>query len=276
MPVSRLLCEGVAGSPDTQVLSKLLAGRCEVGPLGGKYGMGNAIKGGREAIGRETVFGILDGDYPEVWEPPTGTPRPWVASDGAILGWRWERKEIENYLIDPAVVPRALGAQAPQPDDYAAALAAARDRLRLYQAARAALSGRRRRFTPLSSSFGRERGREGHPLPDDTSEEACREGIRECVEAYNAGQSVTVEEVHATFDTLKPEFVAGGARYRHFLAAFAGRDVLWAMDADVRALGFDGARPFLEKVLVGIRNTPGDIGQWLPEWRALQQAVDMA
>jgi len=276
MSVSLLLCEGIASSPDMQVLGKLLAGRCEVRPFGSKYGMGSVVKGGREAIGRETVFGILDGDFPVEWSQPTGAPRPWIASDGTVLGWRWERKEIENYLIDPTVVARALGADAPQPDNYAGALVVARDRLTFYQAARAALSDRRRRFTPLSSSFGRERGREDHPLPDDTSEEACREGIRGCVEAYNAGQSVTVEDVNAAFDMLKPEFAVGGARHDHYLASFAGKDILWAIDADIRVLGFDGVLPFREKVLVGIRNATDDIGEWLPEWRALQEAVDAA
>lgn len=274
MPVNLLLCEGNAGSPDMRVLGKLLAGRCEVRPFGGKYGMGDRVKGGREAMGRDTVFGILDGDYPGKWDRPAGTPRPWIASDGTVLGWRWERKEIENYLVDPAVVARALGTNAPARADYTAALEAARDRLSLYQAARAALSDRRRRFLPLSSSFGRERGREGHLLPDDTSEDGCREGIRGCIEAYNAGQSVTVEEVDAAFDTLTPEFTVGGARYEHYLAAFAGKDIIWAMDAEIRGFGFDGVLPFRERVLVGIQNSTDDIGEWLPEWKALQEAVD--
>jgi hypothetical protein len=276
MPVALLLCEGIASSPDTRVLGKLLAGRCEVRPFGSKYGMGSVVKGAREAIGRDTVFGILDGNFPDDWCQPTGKPRPWAVSDGIALGWRWERKEIENYLIDPAVVASALGSAAPQPSRYVAALGAARDRLTFYQAARAALSGHRRRFAPLPSSFGRHRGRDAHPLPDDTSEPACRRGIRECVEDYSAEQSVTVEQVGAAFDTLKPQFVVGGARYDHYLAAFAGKDILWAMDADLRGFGFDGALPFREKVLVGIQSSADDIGAWLPEWKALQEAVDSA
>lgn len=127
--------------------------------------MGNVINGGREGIGRQTIFGILDGDFPKEWNQPTGVPKRWMASDGVALGWRWERTEIENYVIDPTVVAKALGSAAPQPANYVAALEAARDRLMFYQAARAALSDRRRRFSPLSCSFGRERGREDHPLP---------------------------------------------------------------------------------------------------------------
>ena len=33
MPVSLLLCEGGPGSPDVRVLSKVLAGLCEVRPF---------------------------------------------------------------------------------------------------------------------------------------------------------------------------------------------------------------------------------------------------
>jgi hypothetical protein len=259
-----------------RVLGKLLAGRCEVRPFGGKYGMGSVIKGGREAIGRKTVYGILDRDFPKEWENPTGEPKRWIASDGIALGWRWERTEMENYLIDPGVVAKALGTEAPPSDDYSVALEAARDQLMFYQTARAALSNRRGRFNPLSCSFGRERGREDHPLPDDTTEAACREGIRICVGAYNIGQSVTVEEVNAAFDMLMPEFTVGGARYDHYLAAFAGKDILWAMDAEIRRFGFDGVIPFREKVLVGIQNSTDDVGGWLPEWKALQQAVENA
>ena len=274
--MSLLFCEGGPGSPDVRVLGKVLAGRCEVRPFGSKYGMGNRVKGGREAIGRTSVFGILDRDFPEVWDTPTGTPRPWIASDGVVLGWRWERREIENYLIDPVVVARALGKDAPPPDSYTAALGAARDRLTFYQAARAALSDRRRRFRQLSSSFGRKRGREDHPLPDDPTEQACRKGIKENVEAYDAARCVTIEDVNAVFDTRKPEFAAGGARYDHYLAAFAGKDILWAMDEDICGFGFDGVLPFREKVLVGIQNSTDDLGDWLPEWKALQAAADNA
>ena len=164
MPVSLLLCEGIASSPDMRVLGKLLAGRCEVVPFGGKYGMGSAIKGGREGIGRQSIFGILDGDFSKEWVQPTEVPNQWKASDGIILGWRWERTEIENYLIDPAVVAKALGMSAPQPASYTAALEAARDRLVFYQAARAALSVCRRRFSPLSCSFGTRTGPRGSPF----------------------------------------------------------------------------------------------------------------
>jgi len=276
VPVSLLFCEGNAGSPDARILGKLLAGRCELRPSGGKYGLGSLIKGARATIGKDAVFGILDRDFPDGWGAPIHSPVPWIASDHVRLGWRWERKEIENYLIDPDVVALALGAQAPPPDDYRCALERARDRLGIYQAARAALSECRRRFSPLSCSFGRARGRDKHPLPDDASEQVCRQGIEECVDAYNSKQSVTVARVSESFAERVPEFAAGGARHAHYLTAFAGKDLLWSLDQDLRDFGFTGVLPFQEKVLMGIQNSADDIGAWLPEWKALQDQVDAA
>jgi hypothetical protein len=276
MSVALLLCEGVGSSPDVRVLGKLLAGRCEVRPCGGKFGMGDAIKGGREGIGRRTVFGLVDGDFPREWRRMEGKPITWTASDGTHLGWRWERKEVENYLIDPAIVARALGTDAPEPARYEAALHDAREKLVYYQAARVALSAVRRRFRPLPNSFGRRRGRENHLFPDDTVEGACREGIRRSVQCYNDGQSISADDVNATYDELLPEFRTGGVRHENYLAAFAGKDILWAMDETLRGFGFAGALPFREKILVGMENTSENIGDWLAEWRALQEAVDSA
>lgn len=172
MPVSILFCEGKAGGPDVRILGKLLAGRCELRPSGGKYGLGSLIKGARATIGNNVVFGILDRDFPDGWGAPMHRPMPWIASDQDPLGWRWERKEIENYLT--------------------------------------------------------------------------------------------------------PEFTAGGKRHTHYLTAFAGKDLLWSLDEDLRGFGFKGVLPFQEKVLMGIQKSADDIGAWLPEWKALQDQVEAA
>lgn len=37
-----------------------------------------------------------------------------------------------------------------------------------------------------------------------------------------------------------------------------------------------GATIFAERILVGIGNATGNLGDWLPEWRALQEAIDGA
>jgi hypothetical protein len=81
MPVSQLLCEGGNNSPDVRVLTKLLAGLCEVKPLGGKYGMGAKIIARCELLGENSVFGLLDGDFIKDWNTPRGEPVEWKSAE---------------------------------------------------------------------------------------------------------------------------------------------------------------------------------------------------
>jgi len=275
MPVSLLLCEGGNNSPDARLLGKLLAGLCEIRPMGGKYGMGERIKARREVIGENAVFGLLDGDFQENWEQPQNRPRDWIIRENeneVQRGWRWERKEIENYLIDPVVIQQALGEQAPDTAVYQQSLESARDEIAVYQAARAALSACRPRFRDLPSSFGKPRGKEKHTFPDELHEEACRAGLQTVVAGHQDSQLVTVEQAIKKFEEMLPEFQPDGGRFQHFLSAFAGKDLLWAMNEPLRDMGFIGAGAFREKILIGISRTDTNVWEWLPEWRALRKA----
>jgi hypothetical protein len=181
-------------------------------------------------------------------------------------------------LIDPVVVDFALNR--PNPvlpiHAYQSMLAAARDRLPIYQAARSALASSRVRFEGLPSSFGKERGRERHPFPDDLDETSCRDGMRQLVARHRQTQIVELATVEAAFAALLPEFQAGGPRHTWHLHAFAGKDLLWDMNDALRGFGFASAWAFREQVLIGIQRSPDDIGAWLPEWDELQRAIDNA
>jgi len=277
MPVNLLLCEGAPGSLDVRVLSKLLSGSCgEIRPMGGKYGMGTRIMARREALGGNTVFGLLDGDFRDQWKDPTQQPVSWIASDRTHLGWRWERKEIENYLLDPDVVSQALRRGAPDPGIYRTVLESARDRVLLYQAARTALSAVRPRFHPLVSSFGPTRGKARLSFPDDLTEDGCCLGIENCVKAYRESQFVKLDTVLDRFRQYRTECEQGGQRHQHFMVCFAGKDLAWAANDDLVRLGFGSCWAFLEKVAQGIVNASEDIGDWLPEWKAMQGMVAAA
>ncbi len=275
MPLSLLFCEGGPNSPDVRILRKLLAGRCEIRPGGSIHGMGDRIKAHREVLGAKRVAGIVDGDFRETWPTaaPLQEPEGWSGSDGEILGWRWSHKEIENYLVDPDVVSRALGGFALDALAYREHLDAAADRLAAYQAARTALSTCRRRFRPMPTSWGPERGRDKHPFPDDLGPEDCRAGLRATVEEHHGGQSVTPEDVLARYEELLPEFTAGGPRRRYFLWTFAGKDLVHVMESGLQAMGLGSGRAFRERVLLGIEKTADDISTWLPEWAALAAAA---
>ncbi len=271
MPVALLLCEGGPNSPDVRVLVKLLAGRCgQILPVGGKYGLGERVKARREALGATTVFGLLDRDFEEHWRAPVERPIAWPEGDEP-LGWRWERKEIENYLVDPVVVGRALAPAAELASDYRRALELARDRIAVYEAARTALASSRRRFHDLPSAFGHPRGREKHTFPEAFDEDACWSAIVRQVGEHRETQLVDEKEVRKRWSALLPACRPEGERWRDFLYAFAGKDLLWAMHDDLGQRGFGGAAVFRERVLVALQQTSDDVGTWLPEWRALQE-----
>lgn len=166
-----------------------------------------------------------------------------------------------------------MGDRAPEQVRYQQVLESARDKIALYQAARTALSAGRPRFKPLSSSFGPERGKSKYRFPDDLTETGCRTGIQASVAAHQATQLVELDAVVERFEALKPEFEPGGRRYEHFLCYFAGKDLALAAEDDLKTLGFQGGNTFLAKVIQEIARSRDDIGTWLPEWAALQDAV---
>lgn len=276
MPVSLLLCEGEANSADVRVLTKLLAGRCAVQPSGGKYGMGDRIKARREAIGQKTVFGLLDGDFAPDFQVPKTQPKQWIGSDKTHLGWRWERKEIENYLIDPAVIQRALQLGSPPLPDYVAALEGARDTIAVYQAARLALTVLRPRFSPLPNCFGPERGRLRHPFPNLMDEASCISGMHEVVRKYQANLLVSEASVETEYTGRLSECQPNGTRFQSYLHAFAGKDLLLAMTPALVRLGFASPAVFLEKILVAIDQTTENLADWHGEWRAFQDSIAAA
>lgn len=273
MPVSQLLCEGKNNSPDVRVLGKLLAGICEIKPMGGKYGMGTKIISRREVLGKNSVFGILDGDFIREWKEPQNKVSDWKTDDGKIhFGWRWERKEIENYLIDPVVVDKALGEKAPDPGNYKTALESARDTIFIYQAARIALSSSRVRFKDLPSAFGIERGNEKHPFPEAIDEESCCTEINKVIKMHQTTQVIGAADVITYFKSCVPE-CQNGSRYKNYLHAFAGKDLLWAMNKWCLDNGFIGAWAFREKILTGIQRTTDEIETWLQEWGNLKEII---
>lgn len=275
MPVNLLFCEGVSSSPDIRVLSSVLQGVAgEVRASGGKYGLGTRILAYRESLQTDKVAGVLDGDFVDNWQVPRPAPRQWATNEGTVLGWRWQRKEIENYLIDPVVVSRSLAAGAPNPDNYREVLEHAVGHLAHYEAARTALSLSRRRFQELPSCWGPVHAFDRHPFPQNLTDQACRDALRATVEAHATAQEVTFDQVNARYEQILPEFTAGGVRRRDYLWSFAGKDLLIAMENGLRGLGFQSPRAFREKVILGIEKAGGDVVRgWTQEWELLANSV---
>ena len=268
MPVNMLLCEGIPTSSDGRVLTCLLKGHCQVMPIGSKHSMLNQIEVRRREIS-PNIYGLQDRDFVKDWSIPNNQPKEWKRNN-QLMGWYWERKEIENYLIDPDVVSKALGNK--MPPNYTDLLEIAAKKIWRYQAARTALSNCRKYFRPLKTGFGKGRGKENHPFPEYFTDARCRQGITDIVKLHlSKNELIKKFDVLDTYNQVLTEFEDSGIKRQYFLSTFAGKDLLWAMNEDLQKLG--GAINFQERVLVGIEESSENIGTWLPEWLSLQQLI---
>lgn len=282
MPVNILYCEGAERSPDVRLLSKLLSGYCEVRPHGGKHGMKNWVLSVREARKNPNIYALLDRDFTNDWSDPSDEPHVWVENDHdnkkIHLGWRWDRKEIENYLVDPVVVEQALGIQNISIDieKYTEALGKARDELAIYQAARITLSSCRRKFKHLPSGLGKNRGKHKYQYPEDFSEKYCRKELKNRIGDFNKSRAVDWSDAEKLFEKFLAECQTGGCRYENYLYSFAGKDILWYLDDNYfKYAGIEKINrmdKFSEKITKGV-DAANNPTEWLMEWQNLRDLI---
>ena len=276
MSVKILYCEGVSNGIDAEILSKLLENICLVKPVGTKRILPQRTLGARDVKPDSSAAAIKDRDFDDEDLTITNCPRNWQVTENfkkVQIGWYWERKEIENYLLDPIVVNRALGDDAPPSDDYENALKTSATKIADYTAARIALSRFRVRFLPLDNSWGEEREK-GYRFPKDSGlrVENCRSKINSMVGDYQRNLGIPATSVLEIFDRILTD-CREGERFQNFLTFFSGKDLLWGMQRDLRAFGFRSAIAFREKVKQSIEESNENIWEWLPEWQRLRELV---
>lgn len=184
MPVNVLYCEGNYKSIDIQVLRELLPKNCEIRPIGGKQLFISSIVGDR-AI-NPNLAGLLDRDFDCQDITLKQSPRPIFDQNNIQVGWTWERKEIENYLLDPQVVQPSLGRKAPSMDEYWSALREAAEAISSYTAARTALS-----CYGFKNFWGEKVGKKSHCFPRRLGREACEQNIQTIVRELRGDRIVT-------------------------------------------------------------------------------------
>ncbi len=276
MSVNILYCEGGKNSPDIRVLLNILSGVCIVRPAGSKYGLDRQIIFIKQEnlLPSSIVAALKDRDFDSDESLPLNSPRNWltrVHSQNIQVGWSWERKEIENYLIDPEVVSRALGSKAPPIEDYRAALEESAKNIADYTAARVALSLSRQQLLPLNNCWGNIGGQ--HPFPDRLAESDCRTGITNIVRQYEQAQIIRENDVLNSFDQLLPMCRVGGVRFQSFLTFFSGKDLLCGMRSALTGWGLGEPFVFRERIVKGIENSTENVSYWISEWQQLRQVV---
>ena len=265
MPVSVLLCEGGDNSPDVRLLGVILRGTgVLIEPSGGKDGLPNLVRGRRRQD--HHVCGLADGDFPrkpEAWTPPAdAAPRAWIVQE-SMLGWMWRRKEVENYFIDPDVLQRALGWDAPKKTEYVARLSALLDALGHATAARIALTACAPRKARLDTA-----------VPLDTTKHQLEGHLRGRAQDYNDGARLDEVKLIDAFERHVPDCLPGGRFRSRALDVFAGKDVFARMQ---NTAGFPPelkSKPRLEESVLDALARDAAPHDWLPEWAALRSAVE--
>ncbi|HBW57313.1 MAG TPA: hypothetical protein DEF27_05710 [Oscillatoriales bacterium UBA8482] len=271
MSITVLYCEGNPQSIDIRVIRQLLPRECTIRPLGGKTSsFMQSIISDRNI--NPNLAGLVDHDFDcRDWES-NGHPIP-CNYQNIQVGWAWERKEIENYLIDPKIVQKALGRKTPA--EYQSVLAKAAKKIATYTAARTALS-----CSGFKNFWGEEIKDSHFPKSyrfptKEVDINICHIKLEEIVREFKGNRLVETDNVIEKFEQLLPSFKPGGFRFENFLTYFAGKDILCAMKEDLIYLGFDFDNPihqFLERIVTRIERAE-DVWRWLPEWQNLRDII---
>ena len=142
MPVTRLLVEGEL---DAQLLAPVFAGNPVVEPIkSSKNALAPRTRTERQKMG-PCVSYLRDRDFD--YKPPTQLNQPTVdkTDNTSVLGWRWRRHSIENYMLEPSIGCAALGVEN---EPYCETLCESGNRIKYYQAARWAIGIARSALPP--------------------------------------------------------------------------------------------------------------------------------
>ncbi len=283
MPVTTLYCEGgPVDPPDQRVIRKILAElQVLVEPVGGKGELKNFLT----VLRREGIswgrgyYGLRDRDFDDQLVVATSSPQPWlerVDNRECLLGWKWARNSLENYLIDPAVVSRALNWSPETTASYAALLLSTANTLTHYTAARYILTDLRNDYRiTLPNCWGERSGLDGHPMPQEMSQTDCEQGIAETLVAASPSRP-SAKSMKKRYDAIDDSCQPGGKRHAEFLTYFSGKDLLVGMERmepGLKAFKFNTAAHFRNILLLKIQDSHENVWEWLEEWTALRVRV---
>ncbi len=273
MPPAVLFCEGDDRSPDAPVLRAILHGLpVDVRPVGSRGIFRQML------LDHPDARALRDGDFPDdpaAWRPdPAAAPWPgesdWQGwSAGRSAGWRWRRKEIENYLLDPEVLGWVMGWSARQQQDYTAVLTDAMHACAERTAARMAI-------LKLLPKFERPVVK---PFDPALSGDALLAELRQRHRRARSPTARTEEEIVQRFLSLRPLCLPGGPCWHPWI--IAGKDLAGAF---ARLPGIRGRFPELLDIhllsdrvgtFLGAAARDGArVWGWVEEWRAVRGEVE--
>lgn len=271
MPVTRLFVEG---DLDVELLAPLCQGR----PILQKGGTKYALKPRARVERRESRVSagyLRDRDFD--FDPPSDLSQPTQDGDddGVPMGWRWCRHEIENYLIEPALVSEALGWAV---EDVGQAICKAAMDVRHYEAARWTIGVARRALPPhyeLNTRPDLLRKKE-IALPAAIDADAVGAWAHNCIGIHRDRIAAVTgpDSVRVSLDGFVRRFDdAFCADTANVLLWFSGKDLLAAMAGWLASNAFDSPGMFRTFLRDWVRANPERVLELLPEWRRLVEIV---
>ena len=267
MSVKELLVEG---NLDHEILAMVLKGRPTVRIGGTKTSLKPRAEDERRQRKVKVCY-IRDRDFDFL--PPNDRSRPephtWVQGSSAeVLGWYWCRHEMESYLLEPAIVARAIRCDEA---DYQESLTGAARRIRDYQAARGAIGATRQRLPPSFKfqTLPDEVPDDSLRLPADLSFEAVSSWARDhswrfhdqlCPQLYPAVIQQVIDERRAK---LSEEILISPAE---ILVWFSGKDLMSALRPWLASRDIGSPGDFRARLRDWVRDHPEETVSFLPEW----------
>lgn len=273
MPVTQLYCEGGSEGTDIRIVSQIAPRNCVVRAIGSKNRLAESVVADRRV--NPALAGLVDRDFDCVESVIVQQPIK-LFENSTHVGWSWERKEIENYLLDPIIVAKTC---IPQKykftiEEYQRALQQAAVKLKFYTAARTALS-----CTGFSNRWGTSRKNvfsANYSFPDNLDRQACLIKIKGIVNQGKGDRVITAADVIQKFEELVSQFGASGSRQPHPLVYHSGKDLLLAMKPSLDTWVGNpqkSIQAFTERIVKQIERAE-DMWTWLSEWDALRKMLE--
>lgn len=269
MPIAKLYIEG---NIESEILNPILQGSPVLQQGGSKNTLRPRARTDRQE-NRIAAGYLRDRDFD--FDPPVDLLTPTEdAKEGDIpFGWRWCRHEIENYLLEPALVSEAMG----WPDnEIETAIHQAATNIRSYEAARWTVGVVRRALPPQYELATRPDGLNEIALPAGldriTVENWAVDNIRTHRERIvSATDPHQVKEIFDDFLVrFDEEFLSDAAK---ILLWFSGKDILAGMADWFEAKAIGNVGLFRANIRDWIITNPERTLELLPEWANLRKTL---
>lgn len=214
----KVYCEGKAGSPDFDLLNKVVFGlTVQIVPIGGKMGAKSAIQVREEGLSKSDFkLFFRDRDFDA---PVPDSER--LQNDGSYVYFSY-RTTIENYLLDYKTIEEYSQGKSwysvNLEEDY---LDAAKE-IRFFQATRHTLGELR-----VPTDFGTNIVPKSGDLPENLSEPFCRDaGFQKINESVQKTKSWNKEKYDEVYDKFLALFDDEFFKSKKFLIYFQGKDFM--------------------------------------------------